>query len=838
MPERASKQMAKVPREIPGRKTAMAVNFIFWSGDAGYDIHVVAGTTSSPLNVGLAINHGSPAVNVGATGALPAGVTFTFRPAFMAVPVAGGNLGAFGVTVNPSTGAVTVANPLPGAPFLRNFLIHATVTDASVAPAKTFVVKVRVHVHNAVVRVWLTPDPLSIHRGADTQRFSVLAEFDDQTVGDISRLPQLAWASGAAQVSVDPATGALTATQDVTAFVPITVTLPAAWGGGNATATCNTMPAWSPPDRDAKLIAGSAGAARIADVLNFVFVGEGFQAGEQALFEQRAQTFATFLRTSPAAQPYGICSGEINYWMLSLESTKRGTSPLYEIVPVARGAKTFGQEVPQPVDPQGAAGTWTLPQAIHEIGLPVHAHVGIAFPAQQAEWTTLFGPGVAGHVDAGLHGNWLALADRRLVNEADTALGLALGERPRVEQSSPPRSGGWHPFRTTRGQFEQMLINLKDAAAPGGAAIGAGWGPGGKDRMLVVAICAGARNGGGRTLPPNDLIAVTLVVDSEVELAAVAGTRGFDFVPHAVPVDAPFDSQCTVAHESAHALGLGDEYGSAGTLPPSLVADVGARLNLQDVASVALPPPGLNPAHLKWTWPRITKAGVLTGALTAQGAEFRVPLRPGHERVFAVGDKVKLRERPLTAAVIPSIELEVTVVDLVAHQIQVKAGAVFVPVTWGAGSIVFAEKHAPAAAGGAVLGLISPTVLAHITANGIPLNVAPVAPAAHVCAADARTVQPALNRPAALPAGKPKWSAWIVGAFEGGRGYGCGVLHPTGACMMRQLLLPERAAQAQFGVKEVAYRFCPVCRYALVDRIDPTRHGRNDAWYDSRYAEP
>jgi hypothetical protein len=816
----------------------MAVNYIYWSDGTGYDVHVVAGSTSPPLGGGLGINHGAPAVDIAATDPLPAGVTVTFRPAFNgAVVGAGPNFRGFGVTVDQSTGTVNAANPLPGPHFLRNFLIHATVNDASVAPAKKFVVKVRVHIHNAVVRAWLTPNPLSIHRGADGQRFSVLAEFDDQTVGDISRLPGLVWSSGGAEVAVNAATGALSATQDVTAFVPITVTLPPLWGGTNATATCNTLPAWSPPDRDAKLIAGSAGAARMADVLNFIFVAEGFQVGEEGLFEQRAQALATFLRTSPATQPYGMCSGEINYWMLSLESPNRGTSPLYEVLPVARRAKTLGQEVPQPDDPQGAAGIWTTPQAIHEIGLPVRAHVGVAFNVQQAEWTALFGAGVAAHVDAQLQTNWLAYADRTLVNETDTALGLALGERPRVEQSDKPRVLSWHPFRTTRVQFEKMLVGLKDAANPGAGAIGAVWGPGAKDRRFVVAVSAGARRGGGRSEAPDELIAITLNGGDEVELAAVVGTRAFTLVPNIVPADAPFDNQCMVAHESAHALGLGDEYGASGSLPASEVADVVQFQNLSVVADVAVPGPKIDPTRLKWILPRITKAGVLTGALVPQGAEYRVPLRAGHERPFAVGEKVKLRERPLVVGATTSVELEVTAVDQVAHQVQVKAAGPFVPVAWKAGSILFAEKH-KAGAGGAVLGLVSPTVLAHITATGIPLNVAAVAAAAHVCAPDGNTVQPALNRPATLPAGKPKWSAWIVGAFEGGETYGCGVLHPTGACMMRYLVMGEFSARAAFKVKDVAYRFCPVCRYVLIDRLDPTQHGRNDAWYDSRYAEP
>ena len=56
--------------------------------------------------------------------------------------------------------------------------------------------------------------------------------------------------------------------------------------------------------------------------------------------------------------------------------------------------------------------------------------------------------------------------------------------------------------------------------------------------------------------------------------------------------------------------------------------------------------------------------------------------------------------------------------------------------------------------------------------------------------------------------------------------------------MMRQLVLEPAAAKAAFGVADVAYRFCPVCRYILVDRIDPSQHGLIDADYQPHYAEP
>jgi hypothetical protein len=52
---------------------------------------------------------------------------------------------------------------------------------------------------------------------------------------------------------------------------------------------------------------------------------------------------------------------------------------------------------------------------------------------------------------------------------------------------------------------------------------------------------------------------------------------------------------------------------------------------------------------------------------------------------------------------------------------------------------------------------------------------------------------------------------------------------------MRRQTLDEAAAVAAFKVKEVAYRFCPVCRYILVDLLDPSQHGAIDADYRKRY---
>lgn len=56
--------------------------------------------------------------------------------------------------------------------------------------------------------------------------------------------------------------------------------------------------------------------------------------------------------------------------------------------------------------------------------------------------------------------------------------------------------------------------------------------------------------------------------------------------------------------------------------------------------------------------------------------------------------------------------------------------------------------------------------------------------------------------------------------------------------MMRQLQVKIDVAVSEFKVSNVSYRFCPVCKYILVDYLDPSKHGKIDEDYEERYAEP
>ena len=84
---------------------------------------------------------------------------------------------------------------------------------------------------------------------------------------------------------------------------------------------------------------------------------------------------------------------------------------------------------------------------------------------------------------------------------------------------------------------------------------------------------------------------------------------------------------------------------------------------------------------------------------------------------------------------------------------------------------------------------------------------------------------PARNIPTASGTFKPpkKDTFRIVGLYETGGTFQCGVYHPAGGCAMAS----EKDKTGQTVIRE----FCHVCRYALVDQIDPAQHGAIDQLY-------
>jgi hypothetical protein len=311
-----------------------------------------------------------------------------------------------------------------------------------------------------------------------------------------------------------------------------------------------------------------------------------------------------------------------------------------------------------------------------------------------------------------------------------------------------------------------------------------------------------------------------------------------------------------VAHECAHVFDLGDEYGDGmGTplrpsptfqLPPNLEAR-GEISTTTHHAPTNTTTTAYDKTHrLKWLWPRLGKAGLLADPPGRSLSGFHVPLRKGHGRVFRVGDVVRFREWPVRER--PSRDPFVSFHRAAGAVFRVKAAdddGVGMDLEDPSGQVVDVGSPNPSNPDprswtDILLGLFNPSakyalicprvvedvelplvatpILQHIASSNGPLN----APGDQPCRAAASW--DSTMTPTALPelSRLPRTRADIVGVYEGGYHHDCGVLRPAGRCKMRtsdQKVVP----------------FCHVCRYLLVERVDPTRHGALDAIYEKVY---
>jgi IgA Peptidase M64 len=336
-----------------------------------------------------------------------------------------------------------------------------------------------------------------------------------------------------------------------------------------------------------------------------------------------------------------------------------------------------------------------------------------------------------------------------------------------------------------------------------------------------------------------------------VAIAMDSGTPNIPLGPPSTPLDPGFslnfpqappdvsvETARVFAHELGHSFGLGDEYVDFDREYPFGSDGVDDLINLQ--AEVDAQTNGkIEGANIRWNWHRIRKAAVVTGAPTSVNATtFRFPVILGQGLQFATGDTVLLRRRRAgqlladASAVRPGGPL-VVVAPKAADTVDVQA-APGVTITLAdlqrfiPGSILFLPVQAPAS-------VRSP---AYPFAEMVAKNVKDLITQRHdvlfhQAAGDARTddikedkdiQHPDLDGlTPALPAGFiGKDRSRIVGLYEGGDAYANGVFHATGRCVMRN---------PHVGSNE----FCPVCRYIMVDFINPFRHFEIDLDYDKIY---
>lgn len=641
-----------------------------------------------------------------------------------------------GVEMDTRTGRIR-AVPYAGTNPVENFIITVTVSGANVQNGP-LTKRIRIHIHEAVVNTWMTPSPLTIHKGAVVDaahptrtgmRLSVYAEFNDGVIGDLSNYAgftdvtnNIQWAP-AARVVNDVNDGGiilLKATDVPGTNDVVTATLPASIGGGNVQGNITVGAEWTSSGNTPVSLVPSTGPGYASrnEMMNILFIGDGFR-NQAPEFNSAINEFVDALRNEAALRPYDLLVPSMNFWSAYTDSPQAGISILSEVF-ISSAAPLQVTEVPFPkvdaaLTPTNNSAAWDIQDLITYVGLPVARHdpanAALTNAIIRTEWADKIKLDPVAATNTGffnaildpLVDQWRGMFQRRLLNERDTMFGIMIGKKPTAQVDANLTTtlvGTNDDKRIQRGrQMEGFFSSLKDGAANVYNGI---WNPTTPDIfpkdydlvvMLLNANCGRANNPFGLlyTKLTNEALFDTTNIDAVA--AGGASPLALDLVPPvptAPPNSLPASSKRTLVHELSHSLGLGDEYAEDLTTPyfqlprPQLPDDPEEELsiysNLQSNAELRNGVGTIDALKIRWRWHRIAKAGALRNPSVDNGdGTFTLTLRSGHAAAFANNDLVLLRLR---------LPLGYTSDELTVAPGGYNAAGHFIEVTASAGSFV------------------------------------------------------------------------------------------------------------------------------------------------------
>ncbi len=858
-----------------------------WANDAGYrgtDVHLVRPATGSITSVSL-LQYLRLQFDSGLQPA-PAGATVTFaanvpNPAQFGFSVASAD---GKVTVNSGTPAAVIRNFLvvatvadPSNPTASKCIIrvwiHDGVNGIHLSPTP---LHLRVNT-SAAFAVLLDFTDKSV---ADvTYDPGLTWQVTAGTLTVAQSLPPPAGFRDVGFIKADSATPGDSGT--------VAVTLPATLGGSSSDGTVNVLPAWDqlpvttdvPQPYLAHFIDGPGTPVRAdRDVRNVLFLPEGFTKDQKALFQQIADSIAKDdLSSSAVLNPFNLVNERINYYSLWVQPEVDhglGITELLDLSPHAESLPTtppssrlVGLIAPTPQEPTGPINS--LQQLVYKVGIPVPTDTIASTVADQiTAWNALYGPGyvafATGVDSTAIYASWGELQDSGPVPNNDTLFGIAgCDARPQANRRPNDNFVQFHPLRYTRSTFDVLLTNVQAGITVNGVTtlvpIGAeSWtDPLSKDAGLVCFLCLGGRFIGTH-FSSDDKIQVAVVLTDRRE--AVLGTSSitpFNGEDIDIPkqtrrgkVRVPKSHAATIAHEIAHGMFCGDEYSSQVTFAPENIRTaVDGFWNLQfaDELLSSDPAVALRTERIRWSWPITTKAGILDKSLEAQGSDFQATLLTGYGQQFKVGDLVRYRDPklllpfaldPMDPSFPPNTPPGQTVFrlkfqqppDLFTVKNKDASNPDVLTLTLVPGALPFQNLSLPGNilyqptqdSSGNDLLILDPTTVARMRSFG------PLSRLSTTCVPAAGTSdapQTPVNAPPNLAGAQ---SSSLLGLYDGGKDFRCGIFHASGNCIMRRVsFIPPETDTTQTGTTpptRSVTRFCFVCRYLIVDQLDPRQH--------------
>lgn len=707
-------------------------------------------------------------------------------------------------------------------------------------------------VHGQLLRLFTAHPTVAMETGRKDRQITVYGEFQTGTVKsthDITGHPYLSYAvTGHAGTRVGVTGHIETGTTPGAATITISQTGVA----GGPTATVALTIAAAPTRRDILVREYVGTATRRVSIL---LLSEGFTAAEQPAFEKLCKRVVE--RLTQHISPYKLLRESLEVFRAFVASNESGATFGPPLFPVASDPGWFE---PVLVERTPRSADLLLHEVVYRLGYPPSPPPTYAVAKTQCQPRVLTQP---------TYNDWLALRSLRYTRPRDTAFGLVVGQR---HHAAPTRGSNPNWTAATDLLFAReanQLITVDDRRIATLAAVGNGpehnfidvqdrfvrtlyiagdnipygerWRDGGSAFGLVIYLVntnasQGVRdrgytmvsNGGGASVFP---ATPSTVVPGWLELPPVAPLTT-EHRQRGMRAGSADRVAWVIAHELAHTEPFGalhDEYAEASLEshappPPPEHASIAKSGNVQLLADAQAGGTAISATQLKWNWERVEAAAQVTSLLPS-GTNLEIEVEDiSRWPTTSVGRNAFLRTVDLARqGRSPSANLAIQQVDVATRKIRVAVPAGHTPASVKAAYPVGSRLILPLLRDSAVARLVDSRMIAAMAGG-------PFGASLPACSENPD------QRPAQVAGFPyPANQSYALAAYESGASRHCGVVRGSGECVMRNTY--EQKYDRTTGlplarpVFQITAKFCFVCKYAIVDKVNAALHGELDKEY-------